>query len=68
MIKLTIFSIVFPAIKDISKMLSFSRQILDHFENNILFNENFHFHAANEKKFTLLDKVSEKRNEVKNIK
>ena len=43
-------------------------QILDHYEKNILLNENFHFHAVNEKKFRLLDKVSEKRNKVKDIK
>jgi len=33
-----------------------------------LLNENFHFHVANERKFSLLDQGSEKRNEVKNIK
>ena len=68
MIKLTIFSIVFPVIKDNSKMLSFNRQILDHFEKNILLNENIHFHTANERKFSLLNKVGEERNEDKNIK
>ena len=46
-------------------MLSFNRQILDHFEKkNILLNENFNFHATNERRFSLLNKVSEKRNEV----
>ena len=48
-------------------MLSYNRRILDHFEKNMLLNEYFYFHAANERKFSLL-KVSEKRNEVKNIK
>ena len=50
------------------KKNSFSRQILDHYEKNILLNENFNFHAVNERKFSLLDKVSEKRNKVKDIK
>ena len=68
MVKLTIFSIVFPVFIDNSKNFIIQSKILDHFEKNILLNENFNFHEANERKFSLLDKASEKRNDVKNIK
>ena len=41
-------------------MLSFNRQILDQFEKNILWNENFHFLAANEISLVYLTKSLKK--------